>query len=80
MIWESFLFKTVDSDILKKNLNTPQVATHERRAENRSEEARVETEKQKKLQKFILKNIQAEKAPKCWKHKTRILSKWLFFV
>ena len=51
MIWESFLDKTVDSDILKKNLNTPQFAIHERRAENRSEEARVETEKQKKLQK-----------------------------
>ena len=48
MIWESFLDKTVDSDVLKKNINTPQFPRFERRAETRAEEAKVETKKQKK--------------------------------
>ena len=55
MIWESFLDKTVESDVLKKNINTPQFAWLERKAETRTEEAKVETKKQK--------NIEAGKAP-----------------
>ena len=46
MIWESLLDKTVDSDVLKKNINTSMFARLERRAETRADEARVETEKQ----------------------------------
>ena len=57
MIWESFLDKTVDSDALKKNINTPQFAILERRTETRAEEAKVETKKARKG------NIEAKKAP-----------------
>ena len=49
MICESFLDKIVDSDVLKKNINTPQFARTERRAETRSEEANVETKKQQHI-------------------------------
>ena len=61
MIWESFLDKTVDSDVLKKNINTPQFARLERRAETRAEEAKVETKKQQNIS--ANGNIEAEKAP-----------------
>ena len=46
MIWESFLEKTGDSDVLKKNISTPLFATIERRSETRADEARLETEQQ----------------------------------
>ena len=49
MIWESFLDKTVDSDVLKKNINTPQFTRPEKRAETRAEEAKVETKKQQNI-------------------------------
>ena len=61
MIWESFLDKTVDSDVLKKNINTPQFARLERTAETRAEEAKVETKKQQNI--AANANIEAEKAP-----------------
>ena len=61
MIWESFLDKTADSDVLKKNINTPQFARLERRAETRAEEAKVETKKQQNI--AANANIEAEKAP-----------------
>ena len=61
MIWESFLDKTVDSDVLKKNINTPQFARLERTAETRAEEAKVETKKQQNI--AANENIEAEKAP-----------------
>ena len=61
MIWESFLDKTVDSDVLKKSISTPLFARLERRAETRDDEARVETEKQQNIVENA--NIEAEKAP-----------------
>ena len=61
MIWESFLDRTVDSDVLKKNISTPQFARLERRAETRADEARVETEKQQNI--AVNAHIEAEKAP-----------------
>ena len=60
MIWESFLDKTVGSDVLKKNINTPQFARLERRDENMDEVARVETKKQQNIAENA--NIEAEKA------------------
>ena len=60
MIWESFLDKTVDSDILKKNINTPQFDRLERRPETRAEEAKVATKKQQNT--VANANIEAEKA------------------
>ena len=60
MIWESLLDKTVHSDILKKNINTPQFDRLERRPENRSEEAKVENKKQQNT--AANANIEAEKA------------------
>ena len=42
VVKESFLNKIVDSDVLKKNINTSQFARLERRVETRAEEARVE--------------------------------------
>ena len=41
--------KTVDSEFLKKNSSTPQLARLERRAETRADEARVETKKQQNI-------------------------------
>ena len=61
MIWESFRDKTVDSDVLKKNINTPQFARLERRADTWAEEARVENKKQQNI--AANANIEAEKAP-----------------
>ena len=61
MIWESFLEKTVDSDVLKKYINTPQFARLERRAETRDGEAKVETKKQQNI--AANENIEAKKAP-----------------
>ena len=61
MIRESFLDKTVDCDVLKKNINTPQFARLERRAQTRAEEAKVETKKQQNI--AAKENIEAEKAP-----------------
>ena len=52
--------KTVDSDILKKNINTPQFDRLERRPETRSEEAKVENKKQQNT--AANANIEAEKA------------------
>ena len=49
MIWESFLDKTVDSDVLKKNISTSLFARLERRAETQADEARVESEKQQNI-------------------------------
>ena len=49
MIWESFLDKTIDSDVLKQNISTPQFARLERTAETRAEEAKVETKKQQNI-------------------------------
>ena len=49
MIWESFLDKTIDSEVLKQNISTPQFARLERRAEIRADEVRVKTEKQLKI-------------------------------
>ena len=43
------LWQIVDSDILKKNITTPQFARLERRAETRAEEAKVETKKQQNI-------------------------------
>ena len=60
MIWESLLDKTVDSDILKKNINTPQFDRLERRPETRAEEAKVEKKKQQNT--AANTNIEAEKA------------------
>ena len=59
-LWE-FLDKTVDSDVLKKNINVPQFARLERRAETRAEEARVETKKQQNIAEIA--NMEAEKTP-----------------
>ena len=50
MIWESFLGITFDSDVRKKNLNTPQFARLKRRSKTRTEEAKVETKSSKTLQ------------------------------
>ena len=61
MIWDSFLNKTFDSDVLKKNINTPQFARLERRAETRAEEAEVETKKQQNI--AVNANMEAEKVP-----------------
>ena len=61
MIWESFLDKTIDSEVLKQNISTPQFARLERRAETRADEVRVKTEKQLKI--AANTNIEAEKAP-----------------
>ena len=61
MIWESFLDKTIDSEVLKQNISTPQFARLERRAETRADEVRVKTEKQLKI--AANANIEAEKAP-----------------
>ena len=47
--------KKINSDVLKKNINTPQFARLERKAETRAEEAKVQTKK--KL------NIEVEKSP-----------------
>ena len=60
MIWESLLDKTVDSDILKKNINTPQFDRLDRRPETRAEEAKVENKKQQNT--AANANIEAEKA------------------
>ena len=60
MTWESFLDKTVDSDALKKNLNTPQLARLERRAQTQAQ-AKVETNRQQNI--VVNANIEAEKAP-----------------
>ena len=49
------------SDVLKKNINTPQFSRLERRAETRAEEAKAETKKQKNI--AANENIEAEKAP-----------------
>ena len=74
MIWESILDKTVDNDVLKKNINTLQFARLERWAEARVEETKVETKKQQNIAAYA--NIEAEKAPQsthqrsqklCWK-------------
>ena len=46
MIWESFLEKTGDSDILKKIISTPLFATILRRSETQADEAKLETEQQ----------------------------------
>ena len=59
MIWESFLNKTVNSDVLKKNIDTPQFARLERRAETWAEETKVETKKQQNI--AANSNIEAEK-------------------
>ena len=61
MIWDSFLDKTVDSDVLKKNSITPLFARLERRAETRADEARVETKKQQNIAANV--NIEAQEAP-----------------
>ena len=61
MIWESFLDKTIDVDVPKKNINTPQFARLERRATTRAEEAKVETKKQQNIPAYS--NYEAEKAP-----------------
>ena len=58
---ESFLGKTVDNDVLKKNINTPQFARIERRTETRAEETKVETKNQQNI--AANSNIEAEKAP-----------------
>jgi hypothetical protein len=60
MIWESLLDKTVDSDILKKNINTPQFDRLERRPETQAEEAKVDNKKQKNT--AANANIEDEKA------------------
>ena len=60
MIWESFLDKTVDTDVLKKNINTPQFDRLERRTETRAEEAKVENKKQQTT--AANANIEAEEA------------------
>ena len=59
MIWESLLDKTFDSDILKKNINTPQFDRLDRRPETRAEEAKVENKKQQNT--AANANIEAEK-------------------
>ena len=56
-----FLDKTVNSDVLKKNINTPQFARLERRAETQAEEARVETKKKQNIAEIA--NMENEKAP-----------------
>ena len=60
MIWESFLDKTVDSEVFKKNIISPQFARLERKAETRADETRVETENQQNI--AANANIEAEKA------------------
>ena len=60
MIWESLLDKTFESDILKKNINTPQFDRLDRRPETRAEEAKVENKKQQNT--AANANIEAEKA------------------
>ena len=57
MIWESILDKTVDSDVLKKNISTPQFARLERRADTQADEI----EKERNI--AVNENIEAEKAP-----------------
>ena len=52
--------KTVDSDILKQDINTPQFDRLERRPATRAEEANVETKKQKNT--AAKANIEAEKS------------------
>ena len=61
MIWESFLDKTVNSDVPKKNIRFPQFARLERIAGTQADEARVETKKQKKSISANA-NIEAENA------------------
>ena len=46
MIGKSLLDKTINSDVLKKNISTPLFARLESRAETQADEARVETKKQ----------------------------------
>ena len=58
MIWESFLEKTGDSDVLQKNISIPLFATIERRSETQADEAKLETEQQQ-MQIFRLKKHQA---------------------
>ena len=53
--------QTIDSDVLKKNINTPQFARLERRAKTRAEEVKVKTKKQQNI--AANANIEAEKAP-----------------
>ena len=59
IIWESYLDKIVDSDVLKKNTNTSQFTRLEGRAKTWAEEARVQTKKQQKIAAY--ENIEAEK-------------------
>ena len=51
----------MDTDVLKKNNNTPQFARLESSAETRAEEVKVETKKQQNI--AANTNIEAEKAP-----------------
>ena len=60
MIWESLLDKKIYSDILKKNINTPQFDRLERRHETRAEQANVDNKKQQNTASNA--NIEAEKA------------------
>ena len=68
MIWESFLDKIIDNDVLKKNINTPKFDRLERRAE-----AKVETKKQQNI--AANANIEAEKTPTDTEKATLILKK-----
>ena len=61
MIWEAFQDKTVDIDVLKKNISTPQFARIERISETRADVA-DETEKQLNI--AANANIEAGKALK----------------
>ena len=62
MIWESFLDKTVYSDVLKKNINTPPFTRLERRAETLAEEAKVETKNNKTSEQMQICKLETEEA------------------